>query len=189
MLLALQPRCNKTLMLYNSTVSIELTLCKFTALIRLNLNLLLHCRRLEEWTLEEYNAKFYKVNIRYSANYVLLSLRYINWRFLELALDVSTLCRADVMYSKSILWRQHYVNKRSVDSTFSKLTFRGEAPYRRRKKTEEKAKVVASVLGKEVILSLSALAILPRTILKNRMKSSLSFISSWCNSSYYSKSS
>ena len=41
--------------------------------------------------------------------------------------------------------------------------------HRRRIKTEAKAKVVASVWGTELIKFLDALAILPRTILKNRM--------------------
>ena len=54
--------------------------------------------------------------------------------------------------------------------------------YRRRIKTEEKAKVVVSVWVEEFIPSLAALAILPRTILN----SSFSFKSSWCNSSYNS---
>ena len=58
--------------------------------------------------------------------------------------------------------------------------------HRRRIKTEEKAKVVASVWGEEFIQFLAALAVLPRTILKNRMNSSFSFKSSWCNSSYNS---
>ena len=40
--------------------------------------------------------------------------------------------------------------------------------HRRRIKTEEKVKVVASVWGEECIQFLAALAILPRTILKNR---------------------
>ena len=52
---------------------------------------------------------------------------------------------------------------------------------RRRIKAEEKAKVVASVWGEELIQFLATLAVLPRTILKN---SSFSV-----NSSYYSKSS
>ena len=45
---------------------------------------------------------------------------------------------------------------------------------RRRIKTEEKAKVVNSVWGEEFIQFLAVLAILPRTILKNRMNSSYS---------------
>ena len=56
--------------------------------------------------------------------------------------------------------------------------------YRRMIKTEEKAKVVAFVRGEEFIQFFAALAILPRTILKNRMNSFFSFKSSWCNSSY-----
>ena len=39
---------------------------------------------------------------------------------------------------------------------------------------------------KNLFNSFPALAILPRTILKNRMNSSFSFKSSWCNSSYNS---
>ena len=58
--------------------------------------------------------------------------------------------------------------------------------HRRSIKTDEKAKVVAFVWGEEFIKFLAALAILPRTIWKNRMNSSFSFKSSWCNSSYYS---
>ena len=50
-------------------------------------------------------------------------------------------------------------------------TFRLQRHRRRIKTEEEKAKVVASVWGKEFIQFLAALAILPRTILKNRMKS------------------
>ena len=57
--------------------------------------------------------------------------------------------------------------------------------HRRRIDTEEKAKVIAAVWGPELIQLLAALAILPRTILKNRMKLSFSFKSSWCNSSFY----
>ena len=53
-------------------------------------------------------------------------------------------------------------------------------------KTEEKAMVVASVWGEEFIQSLASLAILPRTICKNRLNSTFSFKSSWCNSPYYS---
>ena len=41
--------------------------------------------------------------------------------------------------------------------------------------TEEKAKVVASVWGQEFIQFLAMLAILPRTILWNRMNSSFFF--------------
>ena len=58
--------------------------------------------------------------------------------------------------------------------------------HRRRIKTEEEAKVVASVWGEEFIKFLAALAILPRTILKNSMNSCFSFKFSWCNSSYNS---
>ena len=54
-------------------------------------------------------------------------------------------------------------------------------------KTEEKAKDVASAWGEEFIKCLAALAVLPRTILKNRMNSSFFFKSSWCNSSFLSK--
>ena len=43
--------------------------------------------------------------------------------------------------------------------------------------------------GDEFVQFLAALAVLPRTILKNRMNSSFYFKSSWCNSSYYSVSS
>ena len=60
------------------------------------------------------------------------------------------------------------------------------AHQRRRIKTEEKVKVVASVWGGRIIQFLSALAVLPRTFLKNGMNSSFSFKQSWCNSSYYS---
>ena len=56
--------------------------------------------------------------------------------------------------------------------------------HRRRMKTEEKAKVVASVGEEEFVQFLAVLAVMPRTILKNRMNSSFSFKSSWCNSSY-----
>ena len=41
--------------------------------------------------------------------------------------------------------------------------------HRRRIKTEEKAKIVASVWGEDFIKFLAALAVLPKTILKNRM--------------------
>ena len=41
--------------------------------------------------------------------------------------------------------------------------------HRRRIKTEEKAKIVASVWGAEFIQFLAALAVLPRTILKSMM--------------------
>ena len=43
------------------------------------------------------------------------------------------------------------------------------AHQRRRIKTEEKAKVVASVWGEEFIQFLAVLAVLPRTILNDRM--------------------
>ena len=52
--------------------------------------------------------------------------------------------------------------------------FRHGYTHRRRIKTEEKAKVVASVWGEEFIKFPAALAIMTRTILKNRMKSSIS---------------
>ena len=45
----------------------------------------------------------------------------------------------------------------------------------RRIKTEEKAKVVASFLWEEFIKFVAALAVLPRTMLNNRMNSSISF--------------
>ena len=61
-----------------------------------------------------------------------------------------------------------------------------ETNHRRRIKTEEKAKVVASVWVKEIIQFCVVLAILPRTLLKNEMNSSFSFKSSWCNSSHNS---
>ena len=48
----------------------------------------------------------------------------------------------------------------------------GIAPEHRRKiKTEEKAKVVASVWGAEIVQFLAALAVLPRSIWKNWMNS------------------
>ena len=56
--------------------------------------------------------------------------------------------------------------------------------HRRRLKTEEKAKVLAAVWGEEFIQFLAALAVLSGMILNNRMNSSFSFKSSWCNSSY-----
>ena len=60
----------------------------------------------------------------------------------------------------------------------------------RRIKKEEKTKVITSVWGgKNLFNYVHTLAALPRTILKNRMNLSMSFKSSWCNSSYYSKSS
>ena len=60
--------------------------------------------------------------------------------------------------------------------------------HRRRIKTEEKAKVVSFVWGDEFIQFLTALAVLPRTILKNRMNSFFTLKSSWCNSkSFYAK--
>ena len=58
--------------------------------------------------------------------------------------------------------------------------------HRRRIKTEEKTEVVAAAWRAEFIKFLAALAILPRTFLKNRMNSSFYFKSSWYNSSYYS---
>ena len=66
------------------------------------------------------------------------------------------------------------------------------ASQRKRIKTEEKAKVVSTVWGKEFIQFLAALAILHytvqcRTIFKNRMNWFFFFKSSWCNSSYSSK--
>ena len=61
---------------------------------------------------------------------------------------------------------------------------------RRRNKTEENVKVVASVWGGEYFIQfLAALGILSGTIFDNRMNSSFSSIPSWCNSSYHSKSS
>ena len=61
----------------------------------------------------------------------------------------------------------------------------------RRIKTEEKAKVVASVRGEEFIKFLAALVVLHFDNYDdtNMMNSSLSFKSFGCNSSYYSKSS
>ena len=49
-----------------------------------------------------------------------------------------------------------------------------------------KTKVVAAVWGEDFVKFLSALTILPRTIFKNRINSSSSFKSSWCNSSHNS---
>ena len=46
-------------------------------------------------------------------------------------------------------------------------------------KKRAKAKVVASVWGKEFIKFLAVIALLPRTILRNRINSSFSFKSSW----------
>ena len=66
------------------------------------------------------------------------------------------------------------------------ITHTKENRRRIKTKTEAKAKVVASVWGAEFIQFLAALAILPRTILKNRMNSFFSFKSSWCNSSFNS---
>ena len=60
--------------------------------------------------------------------------------------------------------------------------------YSRRITTEEKAKVITAVWKTECIQFLAALAIFPRTILKNMMNSSFSFKSSWCNSSHSAKS-
>ena len=60
----------------------------------------------------------------------------------------------------------------------------GKVKEHRRRIRTEVAKVVVSVWREECIQFLAALAILPRTILKNRMNSSFSFKSSWCNSSY-----
>ena len=81
-------------------------------------------------------------------------------------------CRFGTFYALNI---QHvYSTNLSYDvSTFKLKT------HRRRIKTEEKAKVVAAVGGGGFIQFLSKLAFLPRTILKNRMHSSLSFKSSW----------
>ena len=45
-------------------------------------------------------------------------------------------------------------------------------PHRRRINTKEKAKVVASVWGTEFIPFLATLAVLPRTVLNNRMNCS-----------------
>ena len=65
------------------------------------------------------------------------------------------------------------------------MQFLGEdLNYRRRIKTEETAKVVAAVWREEFIKFLAALAILPRTILKNRINSSFSFKSARGNSIY-----
>ena len=57
-----------------------------------------------------------------------------------------------------------------------------EQVHKRRIQTEEKAKVVVSVWGEKCFQSLAKLAVLSRTILKNRMNSAFSFKSSWCNS-------
>ena len=53
-------------------------------------------------------------------------------------------------------------------------------------KDRSKGKGRRFCLGEEFIQFLVALAVLPRTILKNRINSSFSFKSSWCNSSYCS---
>ena len=71
--------------------------------------------------------------------------------------------------------------QRKIDTLRNKMNQR---EHRRFIKTEEKAKVVASVWGEECIQFLAALAILQRKIWKNRMNSSFSFKSSWCNTSY-----
>ena len=59
--------------------------------------------------------------------------------------------------------------QRKIDTLRNKMNQR---EHRRFIKTEEKAKVVASVWGEECIQFLTALAILPRTIMKNRLNSS-----------------
>ena len=80
--------------------------------------------------------------------------------------------------------RNMYTNNKSNMSQCNKMSIL--ILHRRRINTYEKAKVVASVWGEELIQFLAALAVLPRTILKNRMNSFFSFKSSWCNSSYNS---
>ena len=59
--------------------------------------------------------------------------------------------------------------------------------HRRRIKTEEKVKVVASVWGGRNYSVTCRASYFLRAILKKRMNSSFSFKPSWCNSSYYSK--
>ena len=61
--------------------------------------------------------------------------------------------------------------------------------HRRRTTTEENGKGRRFCLGGRIFQFLAALAVWPLTILKNRLNSSFSFKSSWCSSSYYSKSS
>ena len=61
--------------------------------------------------------------------------------------------------------------------------------HRRRVKTEEKAKVVASIKGKEFIKFLAALAVLKLMILNNRMNRPRMIGKKRINSAYSSKSS
>ena len=61
--------------------------------------------------------------------------------------------------------------------------------HRRRIKTEEMAKVVASVWGKDFIQFLATLAVLPRMILNNMMNCTWMILMNRTNSSNSSKSS
>ena len=56
----------------------------------------------------------------------------------------------------------------------------------KKEKTEEKAKVVTSICWEELIKFLAAPAYFAQNDLRNRMNSSFSFKSSWCNSPYNS---
>ena len=63
----------------------------------------------------------------------------------------------------------HRLEWRRFNGPVSLIRFAIATHYRRRIKTEEKAKVIASVRGEEFIHILAALDVLPRKILNNRM--------------------
>ena len=78
----------------------------------------------------------------------------------------------------------HYVGERLffIDGHHRKILLNIEEGYRQ--KNRQRSSLLFG--GKEFIQFLAALAILPRTILKNRINLSFSFKLSLCNSSYYS---
>ena len=100
----------------------------------------------------------------------------------EICMELGTFLTLKLEFILLLLFREN----KTLDVSIKSVRIRIGFGRRRRIKTEEKEKVVASVWGKELIQFFAALANLPRTILKNRMNSSFSFKSSLCNSSYNS---
>ena len=85
-------------------------------------------------------------------------------------MELGTFLTIKLEFILLLLFREN----KTLDVSIKSVRIRIGFGRRRRIKTEEKEKVVASVWGKELIQFFAALANLPRTILKNRMNSSFS---------------
>ena len=83
---------------------------------------------------------------------------------------LSALCRNGGATTCEVTWQQDAICRGHVVTSAQLRT-----QHRRRMGTEEKAKVVASVWGTEFVQFLATLAVLPRSMWKNRMNSTFSF--------------